>query len=99
MKEILKLWFEIMKTMKSAKYQDDAACKAFRTNTKALNKEIHSLINDPPIPGCGLKLSQQPESHILFDWEIQDFLELWRTLGGVGWMNRAWKAFIPSSTN
>ena len=84
MKEILKLWFEIMKTMKSAQYQDDAACEAFRTNTKALNKEINSLINDPPIPGCGLKLSQQLKSHLLFDWEIQDFLELWRTLGGGG---------------
>ena len=73
--------------MKSRKYKDDDACDAFKTNTKALNKEIYSLINNPPIPGCGLKLLQQLKSHILFDLEIHDFLAAWRTLGGVDEQN------------
>ena len=67
MKPILSLWFELMKTMKSINYQTDEDCKKFEENTIKLNKEIHSLITNPPVPGCGLKHSKQLKSHLLFD--------------------------------
>ena len=55
MKQILKLWFEIMRTMKSKEYQTDKYCMRFKNNTTALKKEINSLVTYPLVPGCGLK--------------------------------------------
>ena len=86
-KKILKLWFEIMKIMKSTACQSDAACATFKEHITQLNKEIHSLITDSPVPGCNLKHSKQLKSHFLFDWHIYDFLMRWRTLGGVDEQN------------
>ena len=87
MKSILSLWLELMKTMKSAGYQNDESCIKFKENTAALNKEINLLVTDPPVPGCGIKHSKQLKSHLLFDGEIHDFLLSWRTLGGVDEQN------------
>ena len=72
MKRILKLWVEIMRTMKSTEYQTDEDCLGFKRNTTALKKEINSLVTNPPVPGCGLKHSKQLRSHLLFDGEIHD---------------------------
>ena len=87
MKPILSLWFEIMKTMKSVDCQSDEDCERFKENIIKMNKAIHSLITNPPVPGCGLNFSKQLKSHLLFDWEILDFLLRWRTLGGVDEQN------------
>ena len=83
MKHILRLWYELMRTMKSAEYQKDEDCERFEENRIELNKAFNSLINDPPVPGYVLELSKQLKSHLLFDWEIRVFLLVWRTLGGV----------------
>merc|ERR1711966_622211 len=64
MKPILSLWFEIMKTMKSVDYQSDEDCKKFKENIINMNKAIHSLMTDPPVPGCGLRFSKQLKSHL-----------------------------------
>jgi hypothetical protein len=76
-----------MKTMKSTAYQTDKNCSRFKENTSEMNKEINSLITDPSVPGCKLKHSKQLKSHLLFDWEIYDFLMSWRTLGGADEQN------------
>ena len=47
MKNILKLWYKIMRTMKSFEYQNDKACLKFEENIKELNKAVHSLITTP----------------------------------------------------
>ena len=57
MKHILKLWYGVMRTMKSVEYQTSADCKKFEENTIELNRALHLLIDDPPIPGRGLKYS------------------------------------------
>ena len=59
MKHILKLWYGVMRRMKSVDYQTDEDCKRFEENTIELNKALHLLIDDPPIPGSGLKHSNQ----------------------------------------
>ena len=48
MKHILKLWYELMRTMKSVEYQIDDNCKKFKENTIELNKAVNSLVNTPP---------------------------------------------------
>ena len=48
MKNILKLWYEIMRIMKSVEYQNDEACLNFDDNIKELNKAVHSLIMYKP---------------------------------------------------
>ena len=49
MKNILKLWYKIMRTMKLVEYQNDEACLKFEENIKDLNnKAVHSLITPPP---------------------------------------------------
>ena len=87
MKQILSLWYKLMRTMKSTEFQKDDDCLRFDENTKDLNKAINSLITTPPVPGCQLKHSKQLKSHLLFDWEISTFLWTWRTLGGVDEQN------------
>ena len=87
MKRFFKLWFESTRIMKSAEYQTNNKCSSFKGNTTDLNKAIHSLITDPPVPGCKLKHSKQLKSHLLFGWEIYKFLVSWRTLGGVDEQN------------
>ena len=73
--------------MKSVEYQNDEACLTFEENITELNKAVHSLITKTPVPGCELKHSKQLKSHLLFDWEIRDFLKTWRTLGAVDEQN------------
>ena len=74
MKHILKLWYGVMRTMKSVEYQTDEDCKKFEENIIELNKVLHLLIDDPPIPGSGLKHFNQLKGHILFDGRVLDFL-------------------------
>ena len=47
MKQILKLWYRIMRTMKSVEYQNDEACLEFEKNIIELNKAVNSLIMTP----------------------------------------------------
>ena len=70
-----------MTTMKSVEYQKDEAILKCEENINELNKAIHSLVTNPPVAGCELKYSKQLKSHLLFDWEILDFLKTWMTLG------------------
>ena len=53
MKHILKLWYGMMRTMKSVQYQTDDDCKKFEEDTIELNKALHSLIDDPPFQAVG----------------------------------------------
>ena len=76
-----------MKVMKSVKKQPDERIKQFKVNTKKLNQAIQSLIEKPPVPGCKLKHSRQLKSHLLFNGEIQRFLEKWGILGGLNEQN------------
>ena len=87
MKKILNLWYQLMRTMKSVEFQNDEDCLKFEEIITAMSKAINSLIKNPPVPGCALKHSKQLKSHLLFDWEIRDFLQAWRTLGAVDEQN------------
>jgi len=82
LKEILGLWFKLMKVMKSVRRQSLAEIAQFKADTIALNKAIHKFVDDEPVPGTGNGLPEFLKSHLLFDYHIQDFLELWETLGG-----------------
>ena len=86
-KQILKLWYEIMRTMKRVTLASDEVCNTFDKNVTELNKQIYSLVTNPPVPGCLLKLSKQLKFHLLFDGEVSEFLWTWRTLGGVDEQN------------
>ena len=46
MKHILKLWYGVMRTMKSVEYQTAGDCKRFKENTIEVNKALHLLIDD-----------------------------------------------------
>ena len=83
LKNIIGLWFKLMKVMKSKRRQTDEEIEGFKLNTMALNKAIQQLISHPPVPGCKLKYSKQLKSHLLFDLEILDFLMIWANLGAI----------------
>ena len=87
LKQILQLWHEIMRTMKRVTAESDEVCFTFDKNVTKLNKLIYSLVTEPPVPGCLLKLSKQLKFHLLFDGEVSEFLWTWRTLGGVDEQN------------
>jgi hypothetical protein len=86
-KQILNMWHEIMRTMKRVTVASDEDCIAFDKNVTMLNKLIYSLVTNPPVPGCVLKMSKQLKFHLLFDGEVSEFLWTWRTLGGVDKQN------------
>ena len=84
MKHSLKLWYGVTRTIKSVEYQMDEDCKKFKENTIELNKALHLLIGDLPIPESGLKYSNQLKraTSCLMGTPLT-FLQDWRTLGGV----------------
>ena len=82
LKEIMEIWYRLMRVMKSTKRQKSATIAKFKADTIALNKAIHKFVTDEPVPGTGNEHPQFLKSHLLFDYHIQDFLELWETLGG-----------------
>ena len=49
-KQILKLWYEIMRTMKWVAAASDEGCIAFDKNVTLLNKSIYSLVTNPLFP-------------------------------------------------
>ena len=73
--------------MKRVTVASDEVCIAFDKNVTELNTLICSLVTDPPVPGCLLKLSKQLKFHLLFDDEVSKFLWTGRTLGGVDEQN------------
>ena len=77
--EIFNLWFGLMEDMKSVWAQSEVTIKTktFESNTVALKGVVRRLLTDLPVPACVLK------SHLLFDWEILDWLKRWKTLGCV----------------
>ena len=87
MKNIIRLWFELMLVMKSKRCQTEETIKKFKETTIELTKAIQNLIVAPPVPGCELKYSKQLKSHLLFDGEIHDFLSIWGTLGALDEQN------------
>ena len=86
-KQILKLWYEIMRVMKRVTVASNEDCVAFDKNVTLLNKHIYLLVTNPPVPGCVLKLSKQLKFHLLFDGEVSEQLWTWRTLGGADEQN------------
>ena len=48
MKHILKLWYGVMRTMKSVQYQTDDECKKFEEDTIELKKLCTHLLMTPP---------------------------------------------------
>ena len=71
-----------MRVMKSSKRQKPETTAKFKADTIALNRAIHQFVTDEPVPGTGNEHPRFLKSHLLFDYHIQDFLELWETLGG-----------------
>ena len=55
---IIPLWYKLMVVMKSKRAQTDETINKFEENTIALNKAIHALIGNPPVPGYSLKYSK-----------------------------------------
>ena len=82
MKQIMKLWYEIMRTMKRATAASDEDCVTFDKNVTLLNQALYSLVTNPPVPGCELKLSKQLKFHLLFHGKISVFLWPYKNLGG-----------------
>jgi hypothetical protein len=82
LKEILRLWYKLMLVMKSVKRQPRHVIAQFKVDTIALNEALHDFVTNEPVPGTGNKLPQFLKSHLLFDYHIQDFFELWESLGG-----------------
>ena len=68
--------------MKSTRRQTQQEIAQFKSDTIALKKAIGNLVSKPPVPGLDLKVPSFLKSHLLFNFEIQQFLELWETLGG-----------------
>ena len=54
----------------------------FKADTIALNKAIHKFSTDESVPGTGNEHPQFLKSYLLFDYHIQNFLELWKMIGG-----------------
>ena len=82
LKEILSLWYKLMNVMKSVRRQSPEEIAQFKANTIAFNEAITKFVTDEPVPGTGNSLPEFLKSHLLFDYHIQDFWELWETLGG-----------------
>ena len=55
--------------------------------TAVLNKAIIVLITNLSVLGCDMKYSRQLKSHLLFGWEVFNFLWKWWTLGGLDEQN------------
>ena len=88
LENIISLWYKMMTVLESKNTQSVQNITQFKENTVELNKAVNSLITNPPVPGCKLKYSKQFKSHLLFDYEIQDFSEIWGILGGVDEQNQ-----------
>ena len=82
LKGILEIWYRLIRVMKPPKRQKLATIAKFKANIITLNKAIHKFVADEPVLGTGIEHPKFLESHLLFDYHIQDFLELWETLGG-----------------
>ena len=66
---------------------NDEVCIASDKNVTLFNKSICSLVTNPPVPVCVLKLSKHSRFHLLFDGKASEFLWTWRTLVGVNEQN------------
>ena len=85
MKEVVSLWFEIQRVMKSVNKQSDKTISEFEANIKKLKDLIVKLlVTDIPIPIAEWKskLPAFPKSHLLFIGHLLDQLSMWGTLGG-----------------
>ena len=67
--------------------QSDEKCETFKENVVKMKQSIHLLITSLPVPGTELKYPRMLKTHLLFDGEINNVLETWRTLGGVDEQN------------
>jgi len=76
-----------MLTMKSIKRQSKENIEQFKSDTIALNKALNEFISKPPVPGMNISLPTLLKSHFLFDYHLQDWLEMWETFGGVDEQN------------
>ena len=83
LKEMFELWFEMMKIMKSTKRQSRATIARFKIATIALNKAILKFCSDDTVPGAENKPPTFLKAHLLFGFHIQDFFEIWETIGGL----------------
>ena len=67
-KNILRLWYKVMRTMKSVEFQSDEDWRGFDKNVKEMNKAVHAPITSPPAPGCLLKHSKGLKFHLFIWW-------------------------------
>ena len=88
MSEIVSIWHDIQKVMKSTSLQSEETIAKFETDTDRLRRCLLRFIStDPPIPGAGLSLPRQLKTHLLFDGHILAWLKAWGTLGGISEQN------------
>ena len=80
-KNILSIWYRMMRVMKSVDRQSPRAITEFKTDTIALKRAVADFIKNEPVPGTDNTLPTFLKSHILFDNHIQEFLVLWETIG------------------
>jgi hypothetical protein len=81
LKEILRTWYDIMRVMKSVERQSQQAISKFKNDWQSLKRSINKFVQEQPVPGANIKHPSFLKSHILFDKHIQEFLEIWETLG------------------
>ena len=88
MKEMIGIWFELQKVMKSTGLQSDETIDQFEVNMNRLRDFIYKfVVSDPPIPGTGIKLPASLKTHIMFGQHLVKQLRQWGTLGGLDEQN------------
>ena len=88
LRELLTVWYRIMKVMKSVDRQSQATIQQFKSDLGELKKLIHRLANKdaPIIPGLDLDTPTFLKSHFLFT-HLFDLLVNWETIGGLDEQN------------
>ena len=81
LKDILSTWYDIMRVMKSVNRQSQRTIIKFKTDWQSLKKSINKFVQEQPVPDADIKYPAFLKSHILFDKHIQEFLEVWETIG------------------
>ena len=77
------MWFELMKIIKSVRWQTKPTIARFKVATIALNKAIIKFHSEQTVPGAEHKPPTFLEGRLLFGFHLQDFSEIWETLGGL----------------
>ena len=88
MKEMIRLWYELQRVMKSTGLQSDETIEQFKKNRDKLRDCIYKfIVTDVPIPDTGIKLPTAIKTHIIFGNHLLEQLVHWGTLGGLDEQN------------